>query len=176
MHMYRTLPSCPHWDGCFPTDLLNLDRGMREDLHLKGNDLNYITAVFWVSYCTSMIPLCYLLTRTRINLVLPFLEIGWGLFTFGCAWAKNLETIYAMRFFIGLCESCSFTGVIYIIGSWYKPSEITRRVSCFFIASPLGTMFAGYLQAAAYKNLDNVHGLAGWRYYSFLRRSDIYTS
>jgi Major Facilitator Superfamily. len=137
---------------------------MREDLHLTGNDLNYITAVFWVSYCTSMIPLCYLLTRTRINIVLPSLEIGWGLFTFGCAWAQNLETIYAMRFFIGLCESCSFTGVIYIIGSWYKPSEITRRVSLFFIASPLGTMFAGYLQAAAYTNLDNVHGLAGWRY------------
>jgi ACS family pantothenate transporter-like MFS transporter len=25
-------------------------------------------------------------------------------------------------------------------------------------------MFSGYLQAAAYKNLNNVHGLEGWRY------------
>ncbi|KAF3385753.1 putative transporter SEO1 [Talaromyces pinophilus] len=138
--------------------------GMKEDLHLGGNQINYITAVFWASYCTSMIPACYLLTRTRINIALPTLEVGWGLFTFGCAWAQNLNTIYAMRFFVGICESCSFTGVIYVIGSWYKPTEITRRVAFFFIASPLGTMFAGYLQAAVYTNLDNRHGLEGWRW------------
>ncbi|KAE8161471.1 major facilitator superfamily domain-containing protein [Aspergillus tamarii] len=137
--------------------------GMKEDIGLVGNELNYITAAFWASYCTSMIPACYYLTRTRINIILPTLEAGWGLFTFGCAWAQNPGTIYAMRILIGICESCSFTGVIYVIGSWYKPEEIGRRVSLFFIASPLGTMFAGYLQAAVYTNLNNMHGLAGWR-------------
>ncbi|BCR88521.1 uncharacterized protein ACHE_41085A [Aspergillus chevalieri] len=139
--------------------------GMKEDLHLTGNDINYITIAFWAAYCISMIPACYYLTRSRINIVLPTLEVGWGLFTFGCAWAQNLSTIYAMRVFVGICESCSFTGVIYVIGSWYKPKEIGRRVSLFFIASPLGTMFAGYLQTAAYTNLENVHGLEGWRGY-----------
>ncbi|EOD48451.1 putative major facilitator superfamily transporter protein [Neofusicoccum parvum UCRNP2] len=138
--------------------------GMREDLHLHGNQLNYITIVFWASYCTSMIPACYYLTRYPINVVLPTLEIGWGLATFGLAWAQNVDTVYAMRFLVGLFESCSFTGVIYVIGSWYKPPEIGRRVAFFFIASPLGTMFAGYLQAAAYTNLSGTHGLAGWRW------------
>ncbi|TQB77575.1 hypothetical protein MPDQ_000116 [Monascus purpureus] len=137
--------------------------GMKADLHLHGNQLNYTTIVFWISYCTSMIPACYYLTRTRINVVLPALEAGWGLFTFGCAWAQNVQTIYAMRFFVGLCESCSFTGVIYAIGSWYKPGEIGRRVALFYIAAPLGTMFAGYLQSAAYTNLNHIYGLAGWR-------------
>ncbi|KAI9039353.1 putative pantothenate transporter [Aspergillus affinis] len=138
--------------------------GMKEDLGLQGNEINYITTAFWVAYCVSMIPACYFLTRSPINIILPTLEAGWGLFTFGCAWAQNLTTIYAMRVLIGICESCSFTGVIYVIGSWYKPQEIGRRVSLFFIASPLGTMFAGYLQAAAYTNLNNTHGLAGWRW------------
>ncbi|ODM17850.1 hypothetical protein SI65_06638 [Aspergillus cristatus] len=142
--------------------------GMKEGLHLTGNDINYITIAFWATYCISMIPACYYLTRSRINIVLPTLEVGWGLFTFGCAWAQNLSTIYAMRVFIGICESCSFTGVIYVIGSWYKPKEIGRRVSLFFIASPLGTMFAGYLQAAAYTNLENVHGLEGWSRWLFV--------
>jgi ACS family pantothenate transporter-like MFS transporter len=41
---------------------------MREDLHLQGNQLNYITIVFWASYCTLMIPACYLLTWTRVNI------------------------------------------------------------------------------------------------------------
>ncbi|OJD40825.1 major facilitator superfamily transporter [Diplodia corticola] len=138
--------------------------GMKEDLHLHGNQLNYITIVFWASYCTSMIPACYYLTRHPVNIVLPVLEIGWGFATFGLAWAQNVETVYAMRFLVGLFESCSFTGVIYVIGSWYKPREVGRRVALFFIASPLGTMFAGYLQAAAYTNLNGAHGLSGWRW------------
>ncbi|KAK2603243.1 hypothetical protein N8I77_009714 [Diaporthe amygdali] len=138
--------------------------GMREDIGLKGDDLNYITATFWASYCTFMIPACYFMTHYPANVVLPALEVGWGLSTFGLAWARNVETIYAMRFFTGVFECCSFTGTIYIIGSWYRPREIGRRVALFFIASPLGTMFAGYLQAAAYTNLNGTHGLAGWRW------------
>ncbi|KAI4860501.1 putative pantothenate transporter [Hypoxylon rubiginosum] len=138
--------------------------GMKEELGLHGDQLNYITATFWASYCTFMIPACYFLTHYPANRVLPALEIGWGLSTFGLAWARNIETLYAMRFFTGVFECCSFTGTIYIIGSWYKPGEIGRRVALFFIASPLGTMFAGYLQAAAYTNLNQAHGLAGWRW------------
>lgn len=136
---------------------------MREDLNFKGNDLNYVTATFWASYCTFMIPACYFMTHYPANYVLPGLEVGWGICTFGLAWSQNLQNVYAMRFFTGIFECCSFTGTIYVIGSWYRPGEISRRVSLFFIASPLGTMFAGYLQAAAYTNLHGVHGLAGWR-------------
>lgn len=138
-------------------------RGMKEDLNLTGNDINYINIVYWSSYCVSMIPACYLLTRYQANYILPAFEILWGLATFGCAWAQGVNTIYAMRFLIGLFESTSFTGIIYIIGSWYKPGELGRRVALFFMSSPLGTMFSGYLQAAAYSHLNGVGGHAGWR-------------
>lgn len=111
---------------------------MREDIGLWGNELNYITATFWASYCTAMIPACYFLTHYPANIVLPTLELGWGLSTFGLAWAKNVETLYAMRFFTGLFECCSFTGTIYIIGSWYKPDEIGRRVALFFYLQSIG--------------------------------------
>ncbi|KAF9733399.1 transporter SEO1-like protein 2 [Paraphaeosphaeria minitans] len=138
--------------------------GMKEELHLFGNEINYLTATFWASYCTFMIPACYFLTHYPANLVLPILEVGWALSTFGLAWAQNVETVYAMRFFTGVFECCSFTGTIYVIGSWYRPTEVGRRVALFYVAAPLGTMFAGYLQAAAYTNLNGVHGLSGWRW------------
>ncbi|KAH6645059.1 major facilitator superfamily domain-containing protein [Truncatella angustata] len=138
--------------------------GMKEEIGLYGNELNYLTATFWASYCTAMIPACYFITRYPANLVLPTLELGWGLATFGLSWAKNVNTLYALRFLVGLFECASFTGTIYIIGSWYKPHEIARRVAIFFVSSPLGTMFAGYLQAAAYTHLNGVNGLSGWRW------------
>lgn len=34
------------------------------------------------------------------------------------------------------------------------------------MGNSLGSMFSGYLQAAAYKNLNGVHGLAGWQWVS----------
>lgn len=136
---------------------------MREEIGMWGDELNYITATFWASYCGAMIPACYFLTRYPANIVLPSLELGWGLATLGLAFVRNVEAIYAMRFFVGLFECCSFTGTIYVIGSWYKPTEVARRVALFFISSPAGTMFAGYLQAAAYTNLSGVHGMSGWR-------------
>lgn len=46
---------------------------------------------------------------------------------------------------------------------WYKKQELGRRNALFWIANPIGQMFAGYLQAAAYTNLNNNHGLQGWR-------------
>jgi hypothetical protein len=32
------------------------------------------------------------------------------------------------------------------------------------MGNSLGSMFSGYLQAAAYRNLDGVYGRAGWRW------------
>ncbi|KAH7256007.1 pantothenate transporter liz1 [Fusarium tricinctum] len=138
--------------------------GMREELGMFGNEFNYATITFWSSYCVAMIPACYYLTRYPVNIVLPLCEIGWGFSTFGLAWARNVDTVYAMRFFVGLFEACSFTGVIYVIGSWMRKGEIGRRVALFYAAAPLGTMFAGYLQTAAHRGLDGVGNMSGWRW------------
>ena len=34
----------------------------------------------------------------------------------------------------------------------------------FWLAGSVGTLFSGFLQSAAYTNLDNVGGRAGWRW------------
>lgn len=80
------------------------------------------------------------------------------------AFANSVKYIYIIRFLSGIFECVAYPGVIYCIGCWYKKSEISRRLSLFYIAGPAGTMFAGYLQSACYKNLNGVHGLAGWRW------------
>lgn len=34
----------------------------------------------------------------------------------------------------------------------------------FWLAGTVGQMFSGFLQSAAYKNLNGTHGIAGWRW------------
>ncbi|KAK9359935.1 major facilitator superfamily domain-containing protein, partial [Lipomyces starkeyi] len=112
-------------------------RGIQKDLNLGGNDLNYLTAVYYSSDLSFMIPDSFLLTRLPIQRVLPTMEILWGVCSFGCAWAHSLRDLYVCRFFLGACETVAFTGLIYVIGSWYLREEIGVRVALFNISGPL---------------------------------------
>ncbi|EGU87726.1 hypothetical protein FOXB_01774 [Fusarium oxysporum f. sp. conglutinans Fo5176] len=61
-------------------------------------------------------------------------------------------------------ESGFYPGIHYMLGSWYTPREIGKRAMLFWLAGSVGSMFSGFLQGAAYTNLNGVHGRAGWRW------------
>lgn len=56
---------------------------------------------------------------------------------------NNFSQIAAVRFFQGMAEASTYSGTQYIIGSWYKPNEIGKRVGLFSASGMAGTMFAG---------------------------------
>ncbi|KAJ5901481.1 hypothetical protein N7495_002009 [Penicillium taxi] len=137
--------------------------GMKQDLDLYGNRLNYINAAYEVGYVVFQIPSNLVLINYPAQYYLPFAEIFWGMFTLGTAFVKTYEQLVAMRFFVGLSATSCYVGLVHVVNSWYRKKELGRRNALFWIANPLGQMFAGYLQAAAYTNLNNSHGLQGWR-------------
>lgn len=53
----------------------------------------------------------------------------------------------------------------YVLGSWYRGDEISRRGGIFYVGLTLGTLTASLIQGACSAHLDGVHGLAGWRWY-----------
>lgn len=57
-----------------------------------------------------------------------------------------------------------YPGIHYLLGSWYTPQEIGKRAMIFWLAGSIGQLFSGFLQAAAYTNLNGVGGHAGWRW------------
>lgn len=57
-----------------------------------------------------------------------------------------------------------YPGIHYLLGSWYTPQELGKRAMVFWLAGSIGQLFSGFLQAAAYTNLNGVSGLAGWRW------------
>ncbi|KAK9457431.1 major facilitator superfamily domain-containing protein [Dipodascopsis uninucleata] len=138
--------------------------GMKEALNLQGNDLNLLIITNSIPYCAFMIPGTMLLTIMRPSIIMPICEFMWGIFTLAAAWSKTLDQLYAFRFLVGFFGAISYAGSIYVIGSWYKRKEVSRRLGLYAVSSPLGSMFSGYLQTAAYTNLDGVRGLEGWRW------------
>lgn len=138
--------------------------GMKTDLGLHGNQLNYITTAWTCGYVIGQIPSNLLLTRVRPSIWIPAMELIWSALTMVLASANNFSTLVAIRFFVGLAESTFYPAIQYVIGSWYKGDELAKRACIFHTASAIGPMFSGFLQTGAYNGLNGVHGLAGWRW------------
>ncbi|KAJ5280939.1 hypothetical protein N7478_006311 [Penicillium angulare] len=139
--------------------------GMKEDLKLYGNQLNYLNTVYYVGFIVLQIPLTLLMTRCPVNYFLPAADLLWGVFTLAQYKVSNVTQLYALRFFVGALGGFFFPAVQWYLGSWYKRSELSRRGAIFFIASQIGSMSSGYIQAGAYDRLDGRFGIEGWRWF-----------
>ncbi|ORY26989.1 major facilitator superfamily domain-containing protein [Naematelia encephala] len=138
--------------------------GMEVDLEMYGNQLVTASTIWTVGYIIGQIPTNLILTRISPRYVIPFLELAWGIVTLGTYSVKSYRALYAVRFLVGLLESGFYPSAHMILGSWYTPRELGKRAVIFWVTGTIGGMFSGFLQAAAYRNLSGVHGLAGWRW------------
>ncbi|KAK3374845.1 major facilitator superfamily domain-containing protein [Podospora didyma] len=148
-------------------DQVNLNNafvsGMKEDLGLYGLELNYAQTAWTVGYVIGEIPSNILLTRVRPSIWIPACEVTWSVLTILLAKCNTTTQLYVLRFFIGLAESAFYPGMQYIIGSWYRKDELAKRSCIFHAAGGIGSMFSGYLMAAAY-NLNGVSSFKGWQW------------
>ncbi|KAF2140988.1 uncharacterized protein K452DRAFT_299053 [Aplosporella prunicola CBS 121167] len=139
--------------------------GLKEELNLHGNELNYFNVMYYTAYVISQIPMLLLISRPKLaRWMLPTLEIVWGVLTFAQSRVTNVHQLYALRFLVGMAEAPVFAGTHFVLGSWYKGPELFKRAGTWFICNSLGQMVSGYLQAAAYTNLSGVGGMSGWRW------------
>ncbi|THC96269.1 hypothetical protein EYZ11_004262 [Aspergillus tanneri] len=122
--------------------------GMKEDLSLYGNQLNYMQTCWTVGYVIGEI---------------PTMELLWTILTFSMSRCNTATQFYVLRFFVGLAESTFYPGMQYIIGSWYRKDELAKRSCIFHTSSGIASMFSGYLMAAVY-NLEGRGGFRGWQW------------
>ena len=109
--------------------------GMKEDLGMLKNELNYMQTAWSVGYVLGGVPSNILLTRIRPSLFIPCIEIMWGVLTFSLVACKTWQQMCAVRFLVGLFESALFPGFIYIIGyvvsilSWSVAGLLTDQLA-----------------------------------------------
>lgn len=131
---------------------------------MNANQINYIDTAWTIGYVVGQLPSQVMLTKVRPSIWIPSCEIVWMILTFCLAAATTSNQVIAIRFLVGLLESVFYPAAHFIIGSWYKPSELGKRACVFHASSALASMFSGYLQAAVYKGLNDVGGKAGWQW------------
>ncbi|CZR68652.1 related to transporter protein [Phialocephala subalpina] len=138
--------------------------GMKEQLKMNANQLNLIDVAWTTGYVVGQLPSQFILTKVRPSIWIPSCELVWTILTFCLAAATTSNQVIAIRFFVGLVESIFYPAAHFLIGSWYKPSELGKRACIFHASSAAAGMFSGYLQAAVYKGLNGHLGKAGWQW------------
>lgn len=138
--------------------------GMKEQLSLYGNELVEFTTYFSIGYALFIVPSQMVQTRVRPSLWLPLCETIWGALTLAIYKAPDARTVFILRFFLGVFEATSWPGIVNLIFNWYKPSELGLRLAIFGVSGVAGNMFLGTLQAALYRDMSGVGGLAGWQW------------
>ncbi|KAL2313382.1 Pantothenate transporter liz1 [Schizosaccharomyces pombe] len=137
---------------------------MQEDLKMHGNELQDINVVFTCGYIIGQLPGSYALQRVPARLWFSVMNILWGLMTIFSFAVHSVRALMILRFFMAVAEASTFAGTHYILGAWYKESELCKRAGIFSASGLVGTMFAGYLQTAVHSSLNGKGGLSGWRW------------
>ncbi|KAI5296583.1 hypothetical protein KEM52_006204 [Ascosphaera acerosa] len=138
--------------------------GMKEDLGFQGNQYTVVTSLFTVGYTIGSVPSNIALSYIPPRLFLPGMTLLWGTLTMCTAAARSPHDLMAIRFFLGLAESCTFSGVHFLLGSWYTQRELGKRSGVFTASGLAGTMIGGFIQTGIYTRLDGRSGLRGWRW------------
>ncbi|KAL4945620.1 hypothetical protein BDV06DRAFT_209356 [Aspergillus oleicola] len=137
---------------------------MQEDLSMYGNERNLLVTYFNIGIILGTIPSQLIqLQYVRPSVWIPSCELAWSILVMAMAGAKNSQTLYSLRFLVGLLESCSFPGYAALLGSWYGPTQLAKRIALFEQSSAIASMFSGYLQAALI-SMNGYGGLQGWQW------------
>lgn len=149
-------------------DRLNLSNayvsGMKEDLNMKGDQFNLINTCFNIGYVVALIPHNLILLRVRPRYWLSFCSLAWGCLTLSMYKASSYKQLCVIRFFQATFEALTFTGCHLLLASWYTEAELAKRAAVFTSSGLIGNIFSSTMQAAIYRNMDNVRGIPGWRW------------
>ncbi len=141
------------------------NRKSKIDLKLTSNRYSLFGTFYNIGYLLFEIPSMMLISRPRLSRwYIPTMEVLWSVLTFTQCRLRNAKQIYGLRFLLGVLETPASGGSIYVLSSWYRSDEIFKRCGVWYVSSNLGSMFGGYLQAAAYTSLDGIRGMSGWRW------------
>ncbi|KKY24961.1 putative mfs transporter [Phaeomoniella chlamydospora] len=138
--------------------------GLKESLGFESNELVELQTMYTVGAVLGQIPFMFLFPLVPMYVVIPIMDIGWGIFTLLQYRVTSFAELAAYRFMVGWFEAAFFPAMHYIFGSWYRGDEIARRGGVFYVGLTLGTLTAGLIQAGASARLDGVNGLEGWRW------------
>jgi ACS family tartrate transporter-like MFS transporter len=135
---------------------------MNEDLGFSPTVYGFAAGIFFVGYCLFEVPSNLVLIRVGARRWFARIMLTWGLIVIATAWVSSLNSLYVMRFLLGVAEAGLLPGLFYYLGTWIPASHRGLALSVLMSTAAVSNVIGGPL-ATGIMELDGWLGLRGWQ-------------
>ncbi|KAK6455958.1 transporter of nicotinic acid [Scheffersomyces xylosifermentans] len=135
--------------------------GLDVDIGITGDRWNLMLSIFYIPFVLFGFPLSLVIKKYNAARVIPILMFTFGSITLLIVSVFNFSSLMAARWFLGMCESAFFPGIIYYLTTFYRRGELARRLSIFYSAANIANAFSGLLAYGVFQ-IEHPH-LHGWQ-------------
>ncbi|KAF5346324.1 hypothetical protein D9758_011512 [Tetrapyrgos nigripes] len=114
-------------------------------LPITGQNYNLVSMAFYLGFLFWEFPTVYLSQKTRVAKYLGVNIVIWGAVLMLHSVGTSFGAFFALRFLLGMCESCVAPILILIISMFYKKDEQATRISWFYVMNGLTQVFGGFV-------------------------------
>jgi MFS transporter, ACS family, tartrate transporter len=134
---------------------------MNADLGLTPSMFGFASGIFFIGYVLFEVPSNIIMERVGARLWIARIMITWGLLSAGTAFVSTPNSLYVLRFLLGVAEAGFFPGMILYLTYWFPAATRARIVSTFMVALPISTVIGSPVSTAMLSL--NAFGLHGWQ-------------
>ncbi|KAL4738450.1 major facilitator superfamily transporter [Aspergillus similis] len=138
--------------------------GIREDTHLVGDQFNWLTTIFYLSYLACEFPGNRAMQKLHTGKFLSVVIVLWGVIVLCVAFAKNWAHLMVLRTLQGALECTISPTFMLLTGSWYTSREHTLRSLIWGTSNAGMNIIAGLsMYGIGLRAEKNPDGLAAWK-------------
>ncbi|KAH9853799.1 major facilitator superfamily domain-containing protein [Lenzites betulinus] len=108
-------------------DKTSLNYASIMDFPITGQHYNLVSLAFYLGLLVWQFPTVYIAQKLRIAKYLGANIVIWGVVLMCHAAAESFGAFFALRFLLGMCESCVVPILILIVAMFYKKNEQVGR-------------------------------------------------
>jgi len=136
---------------------------MNQDIGITNTQLGLAAGFFFISYTLCEIPSNLALYRFGARLWIARIMITWGIVSAATAFVTGPDSLYAVRFFLGVSEAGFFPGIAFFLSAWFPREYRTRMLAWFLVGIPASALIGTPLSVSLLE-MDGIFGLAGWKW------------
>lgn len=137
---------------------------MNKDLMLTATVFGLANSIFYVGYVACEIPSNLLMVRFGARVWIARILISWGLASAATMLVVGPNSLYMIRFLVGVLEAGFVPGVLLYLTYWIPNSHRARANGRLMMAQPVAMVIGGGVSGVILEHMNGFMGLQGWRW------------
>ncbi len=138
--------------------------GLATTLHITSGQTSLLAGLFFAGYFAFQLPAAIVARKYSSVRLIFFALIPWGVLSALTGVITQFWALAAIRFLLGVAESCIFPAMLLLLTRWFTPGERSRANTVLILGNPVTVLWmsavTGYLiQAVGWQRTSIYEGI-----------------